>query len=173
MVVVELVFGVGPEAFNPVNVVVTPVGECFSVVDFVVLSKLFEGVVAFESVGVKHRSLPGFTPNDIHESGCSKGGNHPRVDFATALQEAQNDTLPCCSSPLLSFPSPAEVRLVNLHCTRESFPFQLALVVETLSDFLVDIGDRVVRKTQLLSNLESGTLVDKPQNDTELPTQTF
>ncbi len=41
MVIVELVFGVGPEPFNAVDMVVAAVGQCLGVVDPVVFTKLF------------------------------------------------------------------------------------------------------------------------------------
>ncbi len=46
-------------------------------------------------------------------------------------------------------------------------------MIEALPDFLVDSSDRVVGKLKFPGDLKSGTLIDKPQDDTKLPTKSF
>ena len=51
MVIVELVFGVGPESLDAIDVVVVSVHQRLGVVDPSVFPKLFQGVVTLERVG--------------------------------------------------------------------------------------------------------------------------
>jgi hypothetical protein len=64
-VIVELVFGMTPKAFDAVNVVVIPTHQGFGMVDLKVLAELMRGIIAFEGVGVKHRTLSGFSPDNL------------------------------------------------------------------------------------------------------------
>jgi hypothetical protein len=54
------VFGITPEAFDAVNVVVISTHQSFGVIGFEVLAELVQGIKTLEGVGVIHRTFPGF-----------------------------------------------------------------------------------------------------------------
>ena len=87
-VVIQLVFGVRPEALNAVDVVVTTGYQCLVVIDFEVLTELVQGVVADKGVGMVYRTLPGFGPDDLHQLLGRNGIPHPGIHLALALQQA-------------------------------------------------------------------------------------
>lgn len=173
MVIVELVFGIAPEALDAVDVVVSPVSQGLAVVDPVVFAKLFEGIVAFKGVGVEDAAFPGFAPDDLHEVRRREGRDHPGVHLAAALQKTQNDAFPGGAPAFLAFAPAAKVGIVNFYLSREPFAFQFTLVVEALPDLLVDRGDGVVGKRQLPGKLESRALVNKTQDHPQLPPESF
>ena len=67
-VVVQDVFGEGPETLNAVDVILgLPIHQTFGMGESMVLPQALERVVAPEGVGIVDRALSGLLPDDSHE----------------------------------------------------------------------------------------------------------
>lgn len=121
MIIVKLVFGIGPEPLNTVDVIVVTVDQGLGVVDPPVFPELFQGVVAFEGVGKKDRAFSGFRTDNLHEGWSRERRDDSGINLSITLQEAKNDTLPRRSPAFPSLSSFTEIGFVNLNISRQSF----------------------------------------------------
>src|SRR3989344_7266719 len=146
-VVVQDMFRKTPESFNAVDMVLAAVGQGLRVIQAIVFAPALERIVASKGIGVIDRSLSGVLPDMSHQFIGRNPFHYFGVDPAVALQKAQNNAFPGCTSAAFAFPPAAEVGIVNLDLALQFSRFKLGHMVGRFTQALVDAGNGLVIST--------------------------
>ena len=149
-IVVQNMLRKTPKSFYAVDVILALIGKRFAVVQTMVFSEPLQRVVASEGVRVIDRSFSRFLSDNCHEFFFGHMLHHPRIYLAVPFQKAKHNVFAGCTPTTLALASAAEVALVHLHLAVQSAALKLRHMVDCLSKFLVDTGNRLVVSTEVM-----------------------
>src|SRR3989338_11204105 len=160
-----------PKPFNAVDMVLALVRKGLGVIQAMVLTPAFEGVVASEGVGVIDRALAGVLSDVSHEFIRRDPLHDLGVNPAVSFQQAQHHALTLSLPAPLAFAPTSEVGVVNFNLAFKFAPFQLCHVVNGFSQALVDAGNGLIMQTQIRSQAIRRLLLVEAGHDGNLPAQ--
>ena len=163
-----------PKSLNAVDMILGAlVDQSFRVAHRMMFAQPFQGVVASERVGVVDAALPRLLADDRHQFFLAHMLHYPRIHLAVALQEAKNDVFAGCAPSAFAFAPAAKVALIHLHVAIQSAAFKLGNMVDRFPEFLVDAGNRLVVKTEIMREAICRLLLIEPLHDGNLRTNSF
>src|SRR3989344_710593 len=148
-VIVQHMLRKTPKSLNAVDMILASVGKRLAVVQSVMLPESVQRVVTAKGVRVIHRALSGMLSDMAHQFLGGYLLHYFGVHPAVTLQKAQYNTFSGRSTPTLAFPSPTEVRLVNLNLAFQPARFQFRHMVDCLTKLLVHSAHRLVISSQI------------------------
>jgi len=163
-----------PETFDAVDMIFSPfVDHAFRVVNRMMFPQPFQRIVALERVGVVDRPLSCLLADHGHEIVGRNPLHDSCVDSSVPLQEAEDDAFAFGPAPALPFPPAAEIRFVHLDFPREFRPLKLRNMVEGEAQFLVNPGDRLVVRPEVVRQPVGGLLLVETGDDADLHADFF
>jgi len=173
-IIVQHMFRKTPKPFNAVHMIFgSLVHQLFRMVDFVMLAKAFQRVVAFKRISVVHRTFLRFLSDNRHQFFFRDMFHDSRVHLSFALQKPKYDTFTLCSSSSFSLAPAAEVRFVNLNLSVQFLTLKFGDMIHRFSKALVDSGNRLVMYAKIMSQSVRWLLLIKPLNYYNLFSQLF
>ena len=172
-IVVEDMFGVTPKSLNTVDMVLTMVSKGLAVVQPMVLTNPFQGVIASKSVGVIDRSFPGMLSDMSHQFISSHLLYNLGIYPAITLQKPKYNAFTSCASSALALASAAEVGLVNLNLTLKLAGLKLGNMVDRFTQTLVDAGNYLIINAQITCHAIGRLLLVEAGDNTNLFAQAF
>ena len=149
-IIVKNMFSKTPKTFDAVNVILgTFIDQLFFVLDGMVLTPTFQGVVASEFVGEVNRAFSGFSSDNRHQFISRHFLHHFGINPAIALQQAKNDAFALGSTTPLSLASAAKIALIHLNLAEKSLALQFRHMVNGLSQFLIYSSHRLVAQIKI------------------------
>ena len=172
-VVIEDMFGVTPKSLNTVDMVLTMVSKGLAVVQPMVLTNPFQGVIASKGVGVIDRSFPGMLSDMSHQFISSHLLYNLGIYPAITLQKPKYNAFTSCASSALALASAAEVGLVNLNLTLKLAGLKLGYMVDRFTQTLVDAGNYLIINAQITCHAIGRLLLVEAGDNTNLFAQTL
>jgi len=164
-IIVQDMLRKAPKTFDAVDMIFAAIGKCFAVVQTVMLPQAFQRVVASKRVGVVDGTLPRFLPDNSHQFLGGDSFNHARIDLAITLQEPEYNVFSCRAPSALALPPAAEVALIHLDFTRQTFSLKFRNVVDRLSESLVHARNRLVIEAEIMrETIRRLLLIEPPYN---------
>ena len=165
-VIVQDMLGKTPKALNAVDVVLGFfVHHVLGMIDCVMLAQTLERVVAPKGVRVVDSTLPGFLPDDGHQLFLGDMLHNLRIHLAIALQKAKYDVFALGPTASLSLASATKVALIHLHLAVQFATLKLGHMVDGLAQALVEAGDGLIVKVEVMRETIGRLLLIEALND--------
>lgn len=172
-IVVEDMLGVTPKPLNAIDVVLAMIGECFAVIQPVVLAPTLQRIVAPKGIGIVDRPFSRMFPDVGHELISRNPFNHLCVDHAIALQKPEYNAFSRRTPAALALAPAAKVCFVNLYLSLELPCFQFRHMVYRLAQALVDARYHLIIKSKIACHAIRRLLLVESRNDGYLFAQSF
>lgn len=116
VVFAQIAFGLVPEILYAVDVILA-FGKDVAVIDAAVMEQRdIENIVAGVAIGIDDGIRQDALLHGIQEGIGCRVGDHLRVDFPAALQDAEHRNFSCRAPATLAFADAAEITFINLEC---------------------------------------------------------
>ena len=148
-IIIQDMFGVTPKPFNAVDVVLAAIGKGFAMIQPMVLSQPFQGIVTAESVRAIDRPLSRMLPDVRHQFIGGYSFHDFRVNPPVALQKTEYNAFSGRSSSAPAFAPAAEICLVDFNLALKFAGLKLGHMIDRFTQTLVDAARHLVIKTEI------------------------
>lgn len=172
-VVIQNMFRITPKAFDPINMVFDfpPTHEGSRVIDRMMFSIRFQGLIAPKCIGVIDRPFSGFGLDMPHQLVGTDRLDHFGVDAIFPLQEPKDDAFARGRSSSFALPFTPKVGFIQLDLPFEFSALQLGQVVERFPQSVIHPGGNFDVDPQVLGQPIRGLQLVKALEDRNLPSQ--
>ena len=160
-----------PKSFDAVDVILAAIGECFAVVQAVMLAPTFQRIVAPKGIRIVHRSFSGMLPDMGHQFIGCHALYHLRIHPTIALQKPKYNAFSTSASSALAFPFAAKVGFVNLNFSFEFPCLKLSYMINRFTQMLVNACNHLIVKAEVACNAIRRLLLIEAGDNTNLFTQ--
>ena len=168
-IIIQDMLGIAPKPLNAVDVILGAfVHQCPAVVQSVMLTQPFQGIVAPECVGVIYCALPRLLSNNRHQLFLRHMLHYARIHLAVALQKAKCNAFACRAPSALALAPTTEVRFVHLNLAMQFTTFQLRHMIDGFTQVLIDARDGLIIKAEIMRETISRLLLIKPPHNGNL-----
>jgi len=172
-IIIQDMFGVTPESFNAVDMVLAAIGKGFAVIQAMMLPQPFQGIVTAEGIRVIDRPFSRMLPDMSHQFIGGYLLHDFRINPPVALQKAKYYAFSGGTAPTPAFAPAAEVRFVNLNLAFELTGLKLGHMIDCFAQTLIDATHHLVIKAEIARHAIGWLLLIEAGDNANLFAQTF